>query len=115
MKFTKLASALLLSMAAVSATQAVTLDVEITNLTQAQSFTPRLVIAHDNTVDAFEVGQPASSALAWLAEAGVIDDAQNADSSGANFEAALGPVDTDNGSNTWHRFGGLLAPKATLS
>lgn len=115
MKFTKLASATLLSLATISVSQAVTLDVEITNLTQAQSFTPRLVIAHDDTVDAFEVGQPASSALAWLAEAGVIDDEQNADSSGANFEALLGPVDTDNGSNTWHRFGGLLAPKATLS
>ncbi len=69
MKFTKLASATLLSLAAVSVSQAVTLDIEITNLTQAQSFTPRLVIAHDDTVDAFEVGQPASSALAWLAEA----------------------------------------------
>ena len=102
MKFTKLASATLLSR------QAVTLDIEITNLIQAR------VLAHDDTVDAFEVGQPASSALAWLAEAGVIDK-QNADSSGANFEALLGPVDTDNGSNTWHRFGGLLAPKATLS
>ncbi len=115
MKFSKLAGATLFALASVSTTQAVTLDIEITNLTQAQSFTPRLVVAHDATVDAFEVGETASTALAWLAEAGVIDDAQEPASSGENFEAVLGPVDTDNGSNTWHRFGGLVAPKVTLS
>jgi hypothetical protein len=115
MKLTKLASTAVLALATSGAAHAVELQISITNLTHAQNFTPRLVIAHDNTVDAFEVGEDASTALAWLAEAGVIDDAQNADSSGQNFEAALGPVATDNGSNTWHRFGGLLAPSTTLS
>jgi len=115
MKLTKLFSAALLAMTASGAANAVQVDISITNLTHAQSFTPRLVVAHDNTVDTFEVGQDASTALAWLAEAGVIDDAQNADSSGQNFEALLGPVDTDNGSNTWHRFGGLVAPSTTVS
>ncbi len=115
MKLTKLASAAILAMAASGSANAVVVDVEITNLTHAQTFTPRLVIAHDATYDAFEPGQDASTALAWLAEAGVIDDAQNADSSGQNFEAELGPVDTDNGANTWHRFGGTLGPSASLS
>ena len=115
MKLTKLASAAILAMAASSSVNAVVLDVSITNLTHAQSFTPRLVVAHDTTYDAFEVGQDASTALAWLAEAGVIDDAQSADSSGQNFEAELGPVATDNVSNTWQRFGGLVAPSSTVS
>ena len=81
MKLTKLASATLLSLATISVTHAVTLDIEVTNLTQAQSFTPRLVVAHDNTVDTFEVGETTSFALAWLAEGGVIDDEQSAESS----------------------------------
>jgi hypothetical protein len=115
MKLTTLASAAILAMAASSSANAVVVDVQITNLTHAQSFTPRLVIAHDETYDAFEVGQDASSALAWLAEAGVIDDLQDANSSGQNFEAELGPVDTDNGANTWHRFGGLVAPSSSLT
>lgn len=115
MKLTKIASTALLAVAVSGATHAVEIDVSITNLTHAQSFTPRLVIAHDATYDAFEPGTTASSALAWLAEAGVIDDAQNADSTGRNFEAELGPVDTDNGTNTWHRFGGVLAPSTTVS
>lgn len=115
MKMSKIAISALLGMAASGYAQAVEVQLSITNLTHANYMTPRLAIAHDATVDAFEVGTEASTALAWLAEAGVIDDAQSADSSGQNFEAALGPVDTDNGSNTWHRFGGLLAPSATLS
>lgn len=115
MKMSKIAISALLGMAASGYAQAVEVELSITNLTHANYMTPRLAIAHDATVDAFEVGTEASTALAWLAEAGVIDDAQSADSSGQNFEAALGPVDTDNGSNTWHRFGGLLAPSATLS
>ena len=115
MKMNKIAIGALLAMAASGYTQAVEVELSITNLTHANYMTPRLAIAHDATVDAFEVGTEASNALTWLAEAGVIDDAQNAASSGQNFEAALGPVDTDNGSNTWHRFGGLLPPSSTLT
>lgn len=114
MKLFKAASAIALACSS-SALMAQTIDIQITNLTHAQHFTPRLVIAHDSTVDAFEPGVDASSALAWLAEAGVIDDAQEPASSGQNFEALLGPTDTDNGSNTWHRFGGLVAPSMSLS
>lgn len=115
MKLNKLAAATFLSFATVGTASAVTLDVSITNLTNSMYFTPRLVVAHDNTVDTFEVGETSSTALAWLAEAGVIDDAQNAASSGQNFEAMLGPVDTDNGTNSWHRFGGMVAPASTVS
>lgn len=115
MKLNRVVASLLVGFAATTAVNAQTIEVSITNLTHAQHFTPRLVVAHDDSVDAFEPGQPASTALAWLAEAGVIDDSQNAASSGQNFEALLGPADTDNGSNTWHRFGGLVAPSSTLS
>ena len=112
MKLIKAASAIALACSS-SVLMAQTIDIQITNLTHAQHFTPRLVIAHDNTVDAFEPGVEATSALAWLAEAGVIDDAQNPASSGQNFEALLGPTDTDNTSNTWHRIDGLSAPSTT--
>jgi hypothetical protein len=115
MKLTKVAIATLLSLSSIAAVQAVELEISITNLTQGNYFTPRLVVAHTDAADVFEVGQEASTALAWLAEAGVITDAQAAESSGQNFEAALGPADTDNGSNTWHFFGGLVAPATTLT
>lgn len=114
MKLIKTAAAIALACSS-SALMAQTIQIEITNLTHAQHFTPRLVIAHDNSVDAFEPGVEASSALAWLAEAGVIDDAQNPASSGQNFEALLGPTDTDNTTNTWHRFDGLVPPSSSLS
>lgn len=112
MKLIKIASAVALACSS-SVLMAQTIDITIINLTHAQSFTPRLVIAHDKSVDAFEPGVEATSALAWLAEAGVIDDAQNAASSGQNFEALLGPTDTDNTTNTWHRFGGVLSPSTS--
>lgn len=114
MKLFKAASAVALACSS-SIVMAQTIDIKITNLTHAQHFTPRLVIAHDKTVDAFEPGVEATTALAWLAEGGVIDDAQNAASAGNNFEAMLGPVDTDNTSNTWHRFGGLVQPSMSVS
>ncbi len=115
MKLNKLAIASLLSLSAIYSAQAVELEISITNLTQGNYFTPRLVVAHTADADLFEVGTEASTALAWLAEAGVIQDSQNSASSGMNFEAILGPADTDNGSNTWHFFGGLVAPATTLT
>ena len=47
-------------------------QVEITNVTQAQTFTPILAATHYGSVDMFEVGVPASQPLADLAEAGDI-------------------------------------------
>jgi len=114
MKLNKLAAAFL-ALSSCGVVNAETIEIRITNLTHAMNFTPRLVVAHDTTVDLFEPGQDASSALTWLAEAGVIEDDQNAASSGMNFEALLGAEDSDNTTNTWHRFGGLLAPSATLT
>lgn len=115
MKLTKVAAATMLTLATIGAAQAVDLEISITNLTQGNYFTPRIVVAHTAEADLFEVGEAASSALTWLAEAGVITDEQEAASSGMNFEALLGPADTDNGSNTWHFFGGLVPPATTLS
>jgi hypothetical protein len=119
MKITKVAAATFLTFAALGASlntaYAVEVEISITNLTQANYFTPRLVVAHTAEADLFEVGEDASTALAWVAEAGVITDAQNAASAGMNFEAVLGPADTDNGSNTWHFFGNLVPPATTLT
>jgi hypothetical protein len=47
-------------------------QVEITNVTRAQTFTPILAATHYGSVDMFEVGEAASQPLADLAEAGDI-------------------------------------------
>ena len=47
-----------------------TYAVTITNLTRGQSFTPILVSSHQNSVNIFQLGAPASDALATLAEGG---------------------------------------------
>lgn len=115
MKLAKVAAATIVSLASLGSANAVDLEISITNLTQGNHFTPRLVVAHTADADVFEVGQPASTPLAWLAEAGVIMTSQDANSAGSNFEGLLGPADTDNGSNTWHFFGGLVSPATTLT
>lgn len=45
-------------------------EVTITNLTRGQQFTPVLVVTHKSSVKLFTLGQPASPALAILAEEG---------------------------------------------
>ncbi len=45
-------------------------EVTITNLTRGQTFTPILVASHKRGVRLFEAGQPASDALAAMAEGG---------------------------------------------
>jgi hypothetical protein len=45
-------------------------QVEVTNVTPGQSFTPILTVSHYPPVKLFELGHPASPALAALAEAG---------------------------------------------
>ena len=45
-------------------------EITITNLTKAQSFTPILLASHRSSVQLFNVGEPASDALAELAEGG---------------------------------------------
>ena len=56
-------------------------EIEITNLTKGQTFTPILVTTHASGVRLFELGEPASEALEILAEAGdtgPMSDALNA-------------------------------------
>ncbi|MEM7281168.1 MAG: spondin domain-containing protein [Pseudomonadota bacterium] len=92
------------------------ITVRITNLTQGMAFTPRLLVAHNENLDLFEPGQPAGRPLAWVAEAGVIADAQNPASAGSNFEYLLElPENADN--NAWQAFGlgGPPLPPATES
>ena len=45
-------------------------QIEVTNITQAQTFTPILVTTHRRSVDLFELGTPASTELEMLAEGG---------------------------------------------
>jgi hypothetical protein len=45
-------------------------EIEITNITKGQTFTPILVTTHSRSVQLFELGDPASEALEILAEAG---------------------------------------------
>jgi hypothetical protein len=47
-----------------------TFEVTVTNLTRGQNLSPVLVAVHDESVDLFEAGQPASPELAALAEDG---------------------------------------------
>ncbi len=110
-----LISAALLTQLFTSA-QAAELTVSITNLTQGMSFTPRLLVAHNREIDLFEPGTAPTRALAWVAEAGVITQAQNAASADSNFEYLLErPENADN--NTWQAFGlgGPPLPPATTS
>ena len=108
------AAALLLGTSVQATAQEVT--VRITNLTQGMSFTPRLLVAHTDQVDLFEAGTPAIRPLAWVAEGGVITDAQNPASAGSNFEYYLEtPERADE--NAWRAFGlgGPPLPPATIS
>ena len=53
-------------------------EVTITNITKAQSFTPILAATHNSRAEFFEVGTPASDALAEIAEGGNIAPLQAA-------------------------------------
>ncbi len=77
-------------------------EINVTNLTRGQSFTPILVAVHTDGVSLFTVGEGASPGLAALAEGGEIDplrDALEADPRVAGTTASEG----------------LLAPGATVS
>lgn len=58
--------------AAVSADSGLRWQVEVTNVTLGQTFTPLLAATHYSGVDMFEPGKQASTELAMLAEAGDI-------------------------------------------
>ena len=71
------AVALLLSMTAAASAEPPTrtYEVTITNLTSGQPFTPPLVATHRKSIDLFEVGQPANTAIQEIAENGNLDPA----------------------------------------
>jgi Spondin_N len=79
-----------------------TWTVTITNATGGTYFTPLMVAAHDDAVDAFEVGQPASPQLRATAECG--------DTSG--LIAAFGAAGADFDNNP---AGGALAPGSSAT
>lgn len=105
-----------LTAATVGSASAAEITVSITNLTQGMSFTPRLLVAHNDQVDLFEPGEPATRALAWMAEGGVLVTAQNANSGSSNFEYLLGTAENAP-NNSWQAFGlgGAPLPPATQS
>lgn len=110
MKLKTLVAATALAGAASMPASAVELTVTITNLTQGMHFTPRLLVAHDETIDLFSAGEAASTPLAWLAEGGVINSDTNPD----DFESYLNDASRD-ANNRWQAFGGLLNPATTSS
>ena len=75
-----------------AASYATDFKVEITNLTNANYFTPILVSAHKRDLDMFEVGEPASEALQAIAEGGDVSAMQTAlDAAGAATAVAETP------------------------
>jgi hypothetical protein len=60
-------------------------QVEITNLTHAQPFSPPVIILHDESFQAWTTGEAASTALEVLAEGGDSSELIAASSSTANF------------------------------
>lgn len=77
--------------------------VEITNLTNANYFTPLLVAAHSRNLDMFEQGEPASDALEAIAEGGTVGPMQDALLAGG---ASVSVAETPTGAP-------VLAPGAT--
>lgn len=83
--------------------QARDLTLTITNLTQGQSFTPRLVVVHDNSTNLFTAGQAASAELEALAEQGDT----------APFTTFLGGGNTATDEPNVRTFGGLVNPASS--
>ena len=82
-----------------SMAQAATWDVNVTNLTNGNHFTPLLLTAHDHDTHLFEVGMPASLPIEHMAECGHLNPLL------ATME--VGAIDADTIANP---AGGLLAP-----
>jgi len=80
---------LLLGIPAVSADQAATYRVTITNLTDGQPMTPALVAAHKGNDVLFTVGEVASLGLKEIAENGNLDPLFNETSGDDSFDAVV--------------------------
>ncbi|AQA19959.1 hypothetical protein BST95_18620 [Halioglobus japonicus] len=70
-------------------------EVTITNLTQAQSFTPQLVATHRGSAMMFSIGEPASPGFESLAEggdtSGVVAELGNRVAHSTTIDGLLGP------------------------
>lgn len=70
-------------------------EVTITNITKGQTFTPQLVVTHKRDAAIFALGQPASEALAILAEGGdtapLTDELANLTTGATTVAGLLGP------------------------
>ncbi|MCM2679887.1 spondin domain-containing protein [Echinimonas agarilytica] len=84
-------------LAAPALSQAATVDVTITNLTQGIYFTPILVTAHSGDTHLFQVGQAASPELQMMAE-------------GGDISGLVGIADSISAVSAQNPAGGLLAP-----
>ena len=89
---------------AISAAQAATWDVTITNLTNGNHFTPLLVTAHDHDTHLFQVGMSATLPIEHMAECGHLDPLL--------ATPEVGAEDADTIANP---AGGLLAPGANTT
>jgi hypothetical protein len=100
MKLKTIARATSLALVLSGAAHSAEISVTLTNLTGGIHFTPRLLVAHNNAVDLFEIGGAASTGLATLAEGG--------DTSvlGASLDSMMD-------SNKHATVGDVLAPKTT--
>lgn len=93
-------------------------EVSITNITPGQTFTPQLVVTHPNKIRLFTVGEPASEALAIMAEGG--NTAPLTDLvAGKAFDATtigglLGPGETATVTVTGPRRGGKISVAAMM-
>jgi hypothetical protein len=101
-KLTLLAASLLISSAAWGAHNGARIyEVSVTNLSKGLSFTPLLAATHNRSVAFFKLGQPASDALADLAEGGdigplemmLLDNSDNVLET-TTTEGLLGPGET---------------------
>lgn len=77
-----------------------TFKVTITNMTHGQPFSPGVIVAHDGTVDLFEIGSPASEGVRLIAENG--DPA----TAFAALDGAVGVTDVVATTAPIHRKGG---------
>ncbi|WP_198265355.1 spondin domain-containing protein [sulfur-oxidizing endosymbiont of Gigantopelta aegis] len=90
-------SLLMMSLALPMAAQAKDISVKITNLTNGFYFTPLIVTAHNDDVNFYDLGEPASDALQAMAE-------------GGNISGLVAEAEEENADVATNPAGGLLAP-----
>ena len=95
-------TALAIMLAGAPALQAQDVQLTLTNLTAGMHFTPRLVVAHSDDVDLFDVGEAPTRRLAWLAEAGAIGTGDTSqDETNENFAWYLAQNEAANVNRTF--------------